>query len=70
MNAYANYALFLQSSASNTLLPELTHCASAETNDYIFMPQREDEWGARWRQKGRITKTREWPNPMRGRKFQ
>jgi hypothetical protein len=45
MNASANYALFLQSSASNTLLPELTNCAWAETGDYTHTPQQEDEWG-------------------------
>jgi hypothetical protein len=36
MNASANSALFLQSSASNTLLTELTNCSSAETDDYTF----------------------------------
>jgi hypothetical protein len=34
MNGSANCALFLQSSASNTSLPELTNCALAETDDY------------------------------------
>jgi hypothetical protein len=45
MNASANCALFLQSSASNTLLPELTNRASAEIDDYTHMPHQEDEWG-------------------------
>jgi hypothetical protein len=43
MNASANCALFLQSSASNTLLPELTNCGSAETDDYTHMLPQEDE---------------------------
>jgi hypothetical protein len=46
MNASANYALLLQISGSNTLLPELMNCASAETDDYIHMSQQEDEWGS------------------------
>jgi hypothetical protein len=45
MNASANSALFLQSSSSNILLPELTNCGSAETDDYTHMSQQEDEWG-------------------------
>jgi hypothetical protein len=56
MNASANSALFLQSSALNILLPELTNCGSAETDDYTHMPQ-QDEIGSRWRQSSRITKT-------------
>jgi hypothetical protein len=40
MNASANCALFLRSSASNTLLPELTNYGSAETDDYTHMPTR------------------------------
>ena len=46
MNASANSALFLQSSASNILLPGLTNCGSAETGDYTHMPLQEDEWGS------------------------
>ena len=45
MNASASCALFLKSSASNTLLPELRNCASAETDDYTHISQQEDEWG-------------------------
>ena len=44
MNASTNCVLFLRSSASNTLLPELTNCGSAETDDYAHMSQQEDEW--------------------------
>ena len=36
-------ALFLQSSTSNTFVPELTNCASAEADGYTHMPQQEDE---------------------------
>jgi hypothetical protein len=61
MNASANCALFLQSSASNTLLPELTNCASAEIDDYTHMPHQEDERGAQWRQSSRITETQNGP---------
>ena len=57
MNASANSALFLQSSASNTLLPELTNCGLAEADDYTHMSQQEDEWGLA----GRITKTHNGP---------
>jgi hypothetical protein len=46
MNASANYGLFLQTSASNILLPELRNCVSAETDDSTHMPQQEDEWGS------------------------
>src|SRR5579864_7230919 len=44
MKGSAGYALFLRSSASNILLPELTNCASPGTDDYTHMSQQEDEW--------------------------
>jgi len=46
MNASASSALFLQSSASNILLPGLTNCGSVETYDSTHMPQQKDEWGS------------------------
>jgi len=64
MNASANSALFLRSSASNTLLPELRNCASAKTDDHTHMPQQEDEWDL-WRQQCRRQLERSIEDRMR-----
>ena len=64
MHASANCTLFRQISASNTLLPELTNCASAETDDHPHMPQSEDEWDL-WRQQCRRQLQRSIEDRMR-----